>query len=152
MHIPCHLKTAKCLCTLQVGCGWRYNTRYMYQFMKLINYHYSKLICNISLFSSPKSEGMLRHRISVGRFVSVTGFCCPLISPWLYLLPYHVLEKTCTILHIPKLWVYTSYEKNYQSYKKHNKQICSPRQRGWGGKLDGPPHMAYWWTIPTQLF
>ena len=47
---------------------------------------------------------------------------CLLIYPWLqailYLIPYHVLEKTCTTIHIPKLWFYTRYQRSYRGWEK----------------------------------
>ena len=50
-------------------------------------------------------------RVSRRSNVGAVCFICLLMYPWLqttlYLIPYHVLEKTCTIIYIPKLRFYT---------------------------------------------
>ena len=73
-----------------------------YMYTKTSIYRHVMSINAISLFFSPKLEGLVRHRVFSGqsgpywgKFISLTFFLCPLVSPilqiTLYILPYHVL-------------------------------------------------------------
>ena len=81
---------------------------YVYATGKLSSSHFDIPV----LFSNPKSDGLVRHIVfmgQVGSCPSVWGYFS--LPPYISVvtnnfitLPYPVLAKTCTILHVPKRW------------------------------------------------
>ena len=126
-----------------------------FMYTKMTNYHHFKSIHEIFMFSRPKSEGLVRHRVFCGASWARLGLVRLLVIVSLCLLVFSWLQRKdlYELTHTKKMILHpVPMQEILGAKKKHDKPTPLSCQGAGFESLTDQPHMACWRTIHTHIF